>query len=60
MKATIYHNRGCGTSRNTLAMIRHAGIEPRIIEYLQVVIDRGGAANGYARIDRAVPIGVDL
>lgn len=32
---TIYHNPRCGTSRNTLAMIRHAGIEPDIIEYLQ-------------------------
>ncbi|AJD42159.1 arsenate reductase (glutaredoxin) [Rhizobium sp. SEMIA 4085] len=35
MKATIYHNPNCGTSRNTLAMIRNAGIEPTIIEYLQ-------------------------
>jgi len=32
---TIYHNPRCGTSRNTLAMIRHAGIEPQIVEYLQ-------------------------
>ena len=31
----IYHNPECGTSRNTLALIRHAGIEPRIIEYLR-------------------------
>ncbi|MCL8351206.1 arsenate reductase (glutaredoxin) [Acinetobacter baumannii] len=31
----IYHNPACGTSRNTLALIRHAGIEPIIIEYLQ-------------------------
>ncbi|MEW5969706.1 arsenate reductase (glutaredoxin) [Acinetobacter pittii] len=31
----IYHNPGCGTSRNTLALIRHAGIEPIVIEYLQ-------------------------
>jgi arsenate reductase (glutaredoxin) len=30
----IYHNPGCGTSRNTLALIRHAGIEPKVIEYL--------------------------
>ncbi|MBF8316882.1 arsenate reductase (glutaredoxin), partial [Acinetobacter baumannii] len=30
-----YHNPACGTSRNTLALIRHAGIEPIIIEYLQ-------------------------
>jgi arsenate reductase len=33
--ATIYHNPDCGTSRNTLAMIRQAGIEPDIIEYLK-------------------------
>lgn len=32
---TIYHNPDCGTSRNTLAMIRNSGIEPRVIEYLQ-------------------------
>jgi arsenate reductase len=32
---TIYHNPDCGTSRNTLAMIRNAGIEPTIIEYLR-------------------------
>ena len=32
---TIYHNPACGTSRNTLAVIRHAGIEPEVIEYLQ-------------------------
>jgi arsenate reductase len=30
----IYHNPACGTSRNTLAMIRNAGIEPHVIEYL--------------------------
>jgi arsenate reductase len=35
MKVTIYHNPACGTSRNTLALIRHAGIEPDIIDYLQ-------------------------
>ena len=32
---TIYHNPTCGTSRNTLAMIRASGIEPQIIEYLK-------------------------
>jgi arsenate reductase (glutaredoxin) len=32
---TIYHNPSCGTSRNTLALIRHAGIEPVVIEYLK-------------------------
>jgi len=35
MDVTIYHNPACGTSRNTLAMIRNAGIEPTIIEYLK-------------------------
>jgi arsenate reductase len=34
MKAVIFHNPKCGTSRNTLALIRHAGIEPEVIEYL--------------------------
>lgn len=34
MSITIYHNPACGTSRNTLAMIRNAGIEPQVIEYL--------------------------
>ena len=34
MIVTIYHNPDCGTSRNTLAMIRNAGIEPQVIEYL--------------------------
>ena len=32
---TIFHNPACGTSRNTLALIRHAGIEPTVIEYLK-------------------------
>lgn len=31
---TIYHNPNCGTSRNTLALIKHQGIEPSIIQYL--------------------------
>jgi arsenate reductase len=35
MDAIIYHNPDCGTSRNTLAMIRNAGIEPHVIEYLK-------------------------
>ncbi|MFT6672703.1 MAG: arsenate reductase [Afipia broomeae] len=35
MNVTIYHNPDCGTSRNTLAMIRQSGIEPTIIEYLK-------------------------
>jgi arsenate reductase len=35
MDVIIYHNPQCGTSRNTLAMIRNAGIEPHIVEYLK-------------------------
>ncbi len=35
MTITIYHNPGCGTSRNTLAMIRQSGEEPTVIEYLK-------------------------
>ncbi|UHS58798.1 arsenate reductase (glutaredoxin) [Agrobacterium vaccinii] len=34
MDVTIYHNPACGTSRNTLEMIRNAGIEPTVVEYL--------------------------
>ncbi|QIO35172.1 arsenate reductase (glutaredoxin) [Bradyrhizobium sp. 1(2017)] len=35
MSVTIYHNPACGTSRNTLAMIRQSGVEPDVIEYLK-------------------------
>ena len=35
MDIIIYHNPGCGTSRNTLAMIRNAGVEPHVIEYVK-------------------------
>ena len=47
----IYHNPECGTSRNALAMIRNAGIEPHVVEYLKTppsrallvdLIDRAG------------------
>ena len=52
--ATIYHNPACGTSRNTLALIRHAGIEPVIIEYLKTPPDK---ATLRALIDRmGVPV----
>jgi arsenate reductase (glutaredoxin) len=37
---TIYHNPACGTSRNTLALIRNAGVEPHVIEYLKTPPDR--------------------
>ena len=36
MDVTIYHNPQCGTSRNTLALIRNAGVEPTVIEYLKM------------------------
>lgn len=36
----IYHNPACGTSRNVLALIRHAGVEPEIVEYLSSPPDR--------------------
>jgi len=45
MSVTIYHNPACGTSRNTLAMIRNAGIEPVVIEYLQTPPDRETLTN---------------
>jgi arsenate reductase len=35
MSITIYHNPACGTSRNTLALIRNSGTEPQVIEYLK-------------------------
>jgi arsenate reductase (glutaredoxin) len=35
VSVTIYHNPACGTSRNTLAMIRQSGCEPEVIEYLK-------------------------
>jgi arsenate reductase (glutaredoxin) len=39
-EVTIYHNPNCGTSRNTLALIRNADVEPTIIEYLKTPPDR--------------------
>ena len=53
MTVTIYHNPECGTSRNALALIRNAGIEPHVIEYLKTpptrtmlgsLIERAGMA----------------
>lgn len=45
----IYHNPDCGTSRNTLAMIRNAGIEPHVIEYLKTPPNRAMIRNLVAR-----------
>ena len=47
---TIYHNPACGTSRNTLAMIRSAGVEPVVIEYLQAPPDRATLVELLARM----------
>ena len=41
MTITIYHNPKCGTSRNTLEMIRKSGEEPVVIEYLKTPLERG-------------------
>lgn len=40
ISVTIYHNPACGTSRNTLGLIRNAGVEPTVIEYLKTPPDR--------------------
>ncbi|MDO9282324.1 MAG: arsenate reductase (glutaredoxin) [Methylotenera sp.] len=68
---TIYHNPACGTSRNTLAMIRASGIEPEVIEYLktpptrdklvQLITAMGGGARALLR-EKGTPfaeIGLD-
>ena len=47
---TIYHNPACGTSRNTLALIRNAGIEPTVIEYLKTPPDRAMLESLIARM----------
>lgn len=39
-RITIYHNPACGTSRNTLGLIRNSGVEPVIVEYLETPPDR--------------------
>lgn len=44
MDVTIYHNPTCGTSRNTLELIRNAGIEPNVIEYLKTPPSRSELA----------------
>jgi arsenate reductase len=47
---TIYHNPDCGTSRNVLALIRNAGVEPTIIEYLRSPPDRATLESLLARM----------
>jgi arsenate reductase (glutaredoxin) len=51
---TIYHNPGCGTSRNTLAMIRQSGEEPVVIEYLKTPPSRAKLAELIAAI--SIPV----
>ena len=54
MTVVIYHNPKCGTSRNTLALIRHAGIEPEVIEYLKTPPSRETLVDLIARM--GVPV----
>jgi hypothetical protein len=53
MTITIYHNPDCGTSRNTLAMIRQSGEEPTVIEYLRTPPSLESAHNAAPRYVRA-------
>ena len=54
MTVTIYHNPECGTSRNTLAMIRGAGIEPEVVLYLDTPPDRARLVDLIGRSGLAV------
>jgi arsenate reductase len=60
----IYHNPACGTSRNTLAMIRNAGIEPHVVEYLKtppsrkllvILVERAGITPRDLLRDKGTP-----
>lgn len=54
MDIVIYHNPACGTSRNTLALIRHVGIEPHVIEYLKTPPSRALVAQMVERMGGSV------
>ncbi len=54
MDIIIYHNPECGTSRNTLAMIRNAGLEPHVIEYLKTPPSRAMLVSLIARMGGGV------
>ncbi len=54
MTVTIYHNPACGTSRNTLAMIRQSGEEPEVIEYLKTPPSRARLAELIAAMGMSV------
>lgn len=53
-EVTIFHNPACGTSRNTLGLIRNAGIEPRVVEYLKAPPGRAQLAELIRRMDLPV------
>ena len=54
MDIVIYHNPACGTSRNTLALIRHVGIEPHVVEYLKTPPSRALVAQLVERMGGSV------
>jgi arsenate reductase len=54
MDVIIYHNPACGTSRNALGLIRNAGIEPHVIEYLKTPPSRAMLKNLIARMGVSV------
>ena len=54
MTVTIYHNPGCGTSRNVLALIRNSGEEPDVVEYLRTPPTRAELSGLVARMGIAV------
>jgi len=54
MDIVIYHNPGCGTSRNVLGLIRHVGIEPHVVEYLKTPPSRALVAQLVARMGVSV------
>jgi arsenate reductase len=54
MSVVIYHNPKCGTSRNTLALLRHCGLEPKVVAYLETPPDRATLTSLIARSGMAV------
>ena len=54
MDVVVYHNPACGTSRNTLALVRHAGVEPHVVEYLKTPPTRAMLASLIERM--GVPV----
>ncbi|MES2343081.1 MAG: arsenate reductase (glutaredoxin) [Pseudomonadota bacterium] len=50
---TIYHNPACGTSRNTLALLREKGLEPKVVEYLK----EGWTRDQLAALTKAMGVG---